>query len=144
VSDGSGKPFSQGSGFFVDADGVLVTNYHVIRGGSKASVEIPGHQVRTAQIDLDIPAINESVDAGMLQESSNDAADMDRFALIPQPRPQATDSAHEEVYGKAGTGSRIKLVNDGGVGESVRLRKDSCRPSSAKMGDLPVNQLYES
>jgi hypothetical protein len=36
--NGDGKPVSSGSGFLVAADGVVVTNYHVIQGGSGAKV----------------------------------------------------------------------------------------------------------
>jgi S1-C subfamily serine protease/tetratricopeptide (TPR) repeat protein len=36
--DASSKPISQGSGFFVSADGLLVTNFHVIEGGATAKV----------------------------------------------------------------------------------------------------------
>mgnify|MGYP006161956187 CR=1 FL=1 len=32
------KPIGQGSGFFVSADGLLVTNFHVIEGGASAKV----------------------------------------------------------------------------------------------------------
>src|SRR5688500_1570145 len=34
----SSKPISQGSGFCVSADGLLVTNFHVIEGGASAKV----------------------------------------------------------------------------------------------------------
>ena len=38
VLDGSSKTISQGSGFFVSSDGLLVTNFHVISGGASANV----------------------------------------------------------------------------------------------------------
>ena len=38
-SDGSGKPFSQGSGFLVTKDGKVVTNLHVVQGAASAVVK---------------------------------------------------------------------------------------------------------
>ena len=39
VHDGAMKPLGHGSGFFVSADGLVVTNYHVIDGAGDATVE---------------------------------------------------------------------------------------------------------
>lgn len=41
VSDKSGHPVAQGSGFLISEDGQIVTNYHVIRTGSSAVVKLP-------------------------------------------------------------------------------------------------------
>jgi hypothetical protein len=41
MSNGDGKPISQGSGFLVDKDGFVVTNYHVIAEGTSAVVKFP-------------------------------------------------------------------------------------------------------
>ena len=41
MSDKDGKPVSQGSGFLVSEDGVIVTNYHVISEGTSAVVKLP-------------------------------------------------------------------------------------------------------
>jgi S1-C subfamily serine protease len=38
--DGNGKPLGQGSGFIVRSDGVVVTNWHVMAGASKATVTL--------------------------------------------------------------------------------------------------------
>ena len=35
------KPIAQGTGFLVSADGVIVTNYHVIETGNVAAVKFP-------------------------------------------------------------------------------------------------------
>ena len=41
MSDKSGQPVAQGSGFLVSKDGLIVTNYHVIAEGSSAIVKLP-------------------------------------------------------------------------------------------------------
>jgi len=41
VSDKDGHVISQGSGFFVTHDGVLVTNYHVVKGGVEVIAKLP-------------------------------------------------------------------------------------------------------
>jgi len=41
MSDKGGKPVTQGSGFFVSKEGLVVTNYHVISEGISAIVKLP-------------------------------------------------------------------------------------------------------
>jgi len=41
MSDKAGRPVSQGSGFLVSTDGLIVTNYHVISEGSSAVAKLP-------------------------------------------------------------------------------------------------------
>jgi Trypsin-like peptidase domain len=41
MSDENGKPIAQGSGFLVSANGLIVTNYHVIAEGNSAVVKLP-------------------------------------------------------------------------------------------------------
>jgi len=41
MSNKEGKPISQGSGFFVSKDGLIITNYHVIAEGSSAVAKLP-------------------------------------------------------------------------------------------------------
>src|SRR5215471_5173451 len=38
VFDASGTPFATGTGFIVQSNGVIVTNYHVVKGASAARV----------------------------------------------------------------------------------------------------------
>lgn len=51
--DGYGRPvsgFSSGSGFFITADGYVITNYHVIEGGKKVTVTTHDDEEYDAQI----------------------------------------------------------------------------------------------
>jgi TonB family protein len=41
MSNKQGQPVAQGSGFFISKDGWVVTNYHVINGGSSALIKLP-------------------------------------------------------------------------------------------------------
>jgi tetratricopeptide (TPR) repeat protein len=43
--NGDGKPITQGTGFFVSSDGMLITNHHVLAGAAKASVKTKGGKV---------------------------------------------------------------------------------------------------
>lgn len=41
MSDGSGRPIAQGTGFLVSKDGLIVTNYHVIAEGGSGVAKLP-------------------------------------------------------------------------------------------------------
>ena len=41
ITGANDKPIAQGTGFLVSADGVIVTNYHVIETGNVAIVKFP-------------------------------------------------------------------------------------------------------
>ncbi|HEV2306447.1 MAG TPA: trypsin-like peptidase domain-containing protein [Candidatus Acidoferrales bacterium] len=41
MSDKDGNPIAQGSGFLVNSDGLILTNYHVIAQGTSAVVKLP-------------------------------------------------------------------------------------------------------
>jgi S1-C subfamily serine protease len=45
--DASNKPIATGSGFFVSADGTLVTNFHVIKGANKIVAKVDSGAIYT-------------------------------------------------------------------------------------------------
>jgi len=45
VRDAEDKPLARGTGFFLSADGMLVTNRHVIAGGTAATVQLSDNRV---------------------------------------------------------------------------------------------------
>ena len=45
VADAAGQVFASGSGFFLEADGVAVTNYHVIEGAASAKIRTQSGEV---------------------------------------------------------------------------------------------------
>ncbi len=57
VFDKNDNPMAQGSGFFVTHDGVLVTNYHVVKGGTKVIARLPSgaFYIMRGSRDIDEP-----------------------------------------------------------------------------------------
>src|SRR5690349_20359760 len=62
-----------------------------------APVEIAGHPVGRADVDLLVAAVQEVERARVLQESPYDADHPDRAAHAGEPRAQAADSADDEI-----------------------------------------------
>ena len=64
VADASGRVFATGSGFFISADGKLVTNHHVIQGASSATVKTTDGKVHKV---LGVYDTNAALDLAVLQ-----------------------------------------------------------------------------
>jgi putative serine protease PepD len=64
VSDSGGRKLATGTGFFVSADGRIVTNFHVIEGGASVSAKVPdGRELAI----LGVLAADPSLDIAILQ-----------------------------------------------------------------------------
>ncbi len=76
-------PGGLGSGFFIDADGYLITNFHVIEGETQISVEVyhqqAGQLERKTYKQVRIVAMNKFQDLALLKVEAPDAL---RFARV--------------------------------------------------------------
>ena len=76
-------PSGLGSGFFLNADGHLITNFHVIEGETKISVEVyhlrKGQLDRKSYKDIRIIAMNKFADLALLKVEDKEAP---RFAAV--------------------------------------------------------------
>lgn len=71
VHDGAMKPIGHGTGFFVSADGLVVTNYHVIDGANYATVERSDGSVLRVE---GVAAVDGGNDLALLKVSTDGAA----------------------------------------------------------------------
>jgi serine protease Do len=78
-------PGGLGSGFIIDPDGFLITNFHVIEGETQISVEVyhqdNGQLERKAYKDVKIIAINKFADMALLKIDDADAPKFSRVLL---------------------------------------------------------------
>ena len=96
------------------------------RGGDLDPViEVPRHQVGAAQERLGPLARLEEVEAAVLEEATEDAADADRLGQPGDAGPQGADRAGDDVDLGAGLRGRVELLDDRLVGERVRLQPDA-------------------
>lgn len=74
-----GEKASQGSGYVFSGDGIIITNYHVIRGAKSLNIRLPGLEpyrvdsVLGYQIDHDVAAVQ--VSGGTLSALTTDTLD---------------------------------------------------------------------
>jgi serine protease Do len=78
-------PGGLGSGFIINQDGFLITNFHVIEGETQISVEVYHHQdgqlERRSYKDVKIIAINKFEDIALLRIEDKDAPKFSRVLL---------------------------------------------------------------
>ena len=78
-------PEGLGSGFFINEDGFLITNFHVIEGETQISVEVyhqkNGQLERKSYKDVKIIAINKFADIALLKIEDKDAPKFSRVLL---------------------------------------------------------------
>ena len=91
-------PGGLGSGFFLNEDGFLITNFHVIEGETQISVEV--YHQRDGQLDrktykqVRIIALNKFADLALLKVEEKDAP---RFRFVPLGNADAL-SVGEKVF----------------------------------------------
>ena len=78
-------PSGLGSGFFINEDGHLITNFHVIEGETKLSIEVyhlkAGQLDRKSYKDVRIVAMNKFADLALLKVDDKDAPKFKRVLL---------------------------------------------------------------
>jgi serine protease Do len=78
-------PSGLGSGFFITEDGHLITNFHVIEGETKLSIEVyhqkDGQLDRRSYKDVRIVAMNKFADLALLKVEDKDAPKFKRMLL---------------------------------------------------------------
>ncbi|MEI6357555.1 MAG: trypsin-like peptidase domain-containing protein [Verrucomicrobiota bacterium] len=78
-------PSGLGSGFFINEDGHLITNFHVIEGETKLSIEVyhlkAGQLDRKSYKDVRIVAMNKFADLALLKVDDKDAPKFKRLLL---------------------------------------------------------------
>lgn len=78
-------PSGLGSGFFLNDEGYLITNFHVIEGETKISVEVyhqkKGQLDRKSYKDIRIIAMNKFADLALLKVEDKDAPKFSKVAL---------------------------------------------------------------
>jgi serine protease Do len=91
-------PSGLGSGFFLNEDGFLITNFHVIEGESQISVEVyhqkDGQLDRQTYKQVRIIALNKFADLALLKVDEKDAP---RFKFVPLGSADAL-SVGESVF----------------------------------------------
>lgn len=83
-------PSGLGSGFFLDEEGHLITNFHVIEGETKISIEVyhqkDGQLERRSYKDVRIVAMNKFADLALLKIEDKDAPKFKKVLLANEER----------------------------------------------------------
>jgi S1-C subfamily serine protease/tetratricopeptide (TPR) repeat protein len=85
VSDGAARPLGHGTGFFVSADGLVVTNYHVIDGANYATIERSDGGVLRVE---GVVALDGASDLVLLKVTPADATPLPTLPVGPSEPPR--------------------------------------------------------
>src|SRR2546422_10716001 len=86
-------------------------------------IELTRHQIRAAEPHLLLATVTEIIDAGMLQEASNDRGDRDGLTEAWNTRAQTADAAHLKVDFHPGLCSSVERLDTGFVDQGVHLQR---------------------
>jgi len=113
-------PSGLGSGFFLNEDGFLITNFHVIEGETQISVEVyhqkDGQLDRKSYKQVRIIALNKFADLALLQVEDKDAP---RFRFVPLGSADAL-SVGERVFAIGSPLGLERTVTEGIVSTKTR------------------------
>ena len=113
-------PGGLGSGFFLNEEGYLITNFHVIEGETQISVEVyhqlDGQLDRKSYKQVRIVAMNKFQDLALLKVDDKDAP---KFAYVPLAEPD-TLSVGEGVFAIGSPLGLERTVTEGIVSTKTR------------------------
>jgi serine protease Do len=113
-------PGGLGSGFFLNEDGFLITNFHVIEGETQISVEVyhqrGGQLERRSYREVRIVAMNKFADLALLRIEDKDAP---KFAWVPLGDPDAL-AVGERVFAIGSPLGLERTVTEGIVSTKTR------------------------
>ena len=113
-------PSGLGSGFFLNEDGFLITNFHVIEGETQISVEVyhqkDGQLDRKSYKQVRITALNKFADLALLKVEDKDAP---RFRFVPLGSADAL-SVGERVFAIGSPLGLERTVTEGIVSTTTR------------------------
>jgi len=113
-------PSGLGSGFFINEEGYLITNFHVIEGETQISIEV--YENRNGQLDrknykqVRIVAMNKFADLALLKVEDKEAS---RFAWVPLARPEYL-SVGDRVFAIGSPLGLERTVTEGIVSTKTR------------------------
>jgi serine protease Do len=114
-------PGGLGSGFFLNEEGYLITNFHVIEGESQISIEVyhqkSGQLERKVYKQVRIVAMNKFQDLALLKVEDTDAP---RFAWVPLGDSDAL-AVGESVFAIGSPLGLERTVTEGIVSTKTRL-----------------------
>lgn len=118
-------PGGLGSGFFINEDGYLITNFHVIEGETQISIEVfhshEGHMDRKTYKEVRIIAMNKFQDLALLRVEDKDAP---RFKFVPLSPPEET-SVGEKVFAIGSPLGLERTVTEGIISTRTRQMQGS-------------------
>jgi serine protease Do len=116
------RPLSLGTGFIIDKDGTLLTNYHVIRGADEIQVQFtedPNEKPVTAQVigtdpelDIALLKVKTKLPLTAIALGDSDQLEVGEFALaVGNPFGQGHSVTHGLISAKGRTTSELPLAN---------------------------------
>jgi serine protease Do len=118
-------PGGLGSGFFINEEGYLITNFHVIEGETKISIEVyhqqKGQLERKSFKDVRIIAMNKFADLALLKIEDADAP---KFAPVPLGSADAL-AVGERVFAIGSPLGLERTVTEGIVSTKTRQMQGS-------------------
>ena len=107
-------------------------------GDLDTAVQVSGHKVGRSDVHLGVGTTTELVDAGVLEEASDDGGDVHVLGFAGDTREDAADATDDELHLDACAGCLCELIHDLTLGDRVRLDADiSVATTCDLLVDLP-------